>query len=106
MDKFKGLAKGGWHPPGDPSVSRATWKQDLKGLATGKKHDPNEEKRNHESKPLASLRDRESMQHRRLCDLADRRQKPLLLDLLRSIPHTTDRTVPLRLPVAQIQDHQ
>jgi hypothetical protein len=65
MDKFKGLAKGGWHPPGDPSVSRATWKQDLKGIATGKKHDPNEEKRNHESKPLASLRDRESPQHPR-----------------------------------------
>lgn len=61
MDKLKGLSKGGWHPPGDPSISRKTWKTDLKGMATGKKHDPNEEKLNHESRPLASLRDRESM---------------------------------------------
>jgi hypothetical protein len=59
MDKLKGLSKGGWHPPGDPSISRKTWKSDLKGMATGKKHDPNEEKLNHESRPLASLRDRE-----------------------------------------------
>jgi hypothetical protein len=58
MDKLKGLSKGGWHPPGDVSVSRKTWKADLKGIASGKKNDPNEEKMNHESKPLASLRDR------------------------------------------------
>lgn len=59
MDKLKGLSKGGWHPPGDPSISRKTWKSDLKGMATGKKNDPNEQKMNHESRPLASLRDRE-----------------------------------------------
>lgn len=61
MDKFKGLAKGGWHPPGDPSVSRKTWKSDLKGMATGKKHDPEAERReSHQSRPLASLQDRKS----------------------------------------------
>ena len=59
MDKLKGLGKGGWHPSGDPSISRKTWKSDLKGMATGKKNDPNEQKLNHESRPLASLRDRE-----------------------------------------------
>lgn len=60
MDKFKGLAKGGWHPPGDPSISRKTWKSDLKGMATGqKKPDAYEEARNHQSRPLASLQDRE-----------------------------------------------
>lgn len=58
MDKFKGLAKGGWHPAGDPSVSRKTWREDLKGMATGKKNDPYEKSRNHESRPLASLKDR------------------------------------------------
>lgn len=60
MDKFKGLAKGGWHPPGDPSISRKTWKSDLKGMATGqKKPDAYEDARNHQSRPLASLQDRE-----------------------------------------------
>jgi len=107
MDKFKGLAKGGWHPPGDPSVSRKTWKADLKGMATGKKNDPNEASRNHESKPLASLRDREFQQHPELCayNLADLRPKPPPSAPLRSILHTTARTVPLRPRAVQTQDY-
>lgn len=60
MDKLKGLSKGGWHPPGDPKISRDTWKSDLKGIATGKKKDPYEEGRNHESAPLTSLKDPDS----------------------------------------------
>ncbi|TKA24476.1 hypothetical protein B0A50_06633 [Salinomyces thailandicus] len=57
MDKLKGISKGGWHPPGDRQISRDTWKSDLKGMATGKKKDPYEEGRNHQSKPLSTLRD-------------------------------------------------
>ncbi|KAI7211927.1 hypothetical protein KC333_g7407 [Hortaea werneckii] len=57
MDKFKGLAKGGWHPAGDRGISRDTWRSDLKGIATGKKEDPYEAGRNHQSAPLSSLRD-------------------------------------------------
>ncbi|EME48226.1 hypothetical protein DOTSEDRAFT_69990 [Dothistroma septosporum NZE10] len=57
MDKVKGLAKGGWHPKGDVAIKKDTWKSDLKGMATGKKKDPYEESRNHQSAPLSSLRD-------------------------------------------------
>lgn len=59
MDKAKNLAKGGWHPPGDRSVSRKTWKSDLKGIATGKKDDKShyENAMGHQSAPLTSLRD-------------------------------------------------
>ncbi|KAK5128874.1 hypothetical protein LTR85_000207 [Meristemomyces frigidus] len=69
MDRLKGVAKGGWKPPGDPKISlhRETWKSDLKGMAssakgsaTGKKKDPYEEQRNHQSSPLTSLRDPDS----------------------------------------------
>lgn len=54
---MKGLAKGGWHPKGDVSIKKDTWKSDLKGIATGKKKDPYEGGRNHQSAPLSSLRD-------------------------------------------------
>ncbi|KAK5138522.1 hypothetical protein LTR08_000110 [Meristemomyces frigidus] len=62
MEKLKDISKKGWKPPGDVRISRDmikrdTWKSDLKGLATGKKKDPYEEQRNHESTPLSSLRD-------------------------------------------------
>ncbi|CAK3797611.1 Hypothetical predicted protein [Lecanosticta acicola] len=57
MDKMKGLAKGGWHPSGDKQIHRDTWKSDLKGMATGKKKDPYEEARSHQSAPLTTLRD-------------------------------------------------
>lgn len=60
MDKMKGLAKGGWHPSGDKQIHRDTWKTDLKGIATGKKKDPYEQQRNHQSAPLTTLRDPES----------------------------------------------
>ena len=62
MDKAKGIVKGGWHPPGDVSVSRKTWKSDLKGIAKG----DNEKKKhyqtamNHQSQPLGSLKDPDS----------------------------------------------
>ncbi|KAI7083734.1 hypothetical protein KC356_g7314 [Hortaea werneckii] len=57
MDKFKGLAKGGWHPAGDRGISRDSWRSDLKGIATGKKEDPYPARRDHQSAPLSSLRD-------------------------------------------------
>ncbi|KAK4545373.1 hypothetical protein LTR36_003553 [Oleoguttula mirabilis] len=60
MDKLKGVAKGGWKPAGDRPIHRETWKSDLKGIATGKKKDPYEEQRNHQSSPLTSLRDPDS----------------------------------------------
>ncbi|KAK5164594.1 uncharacterized protein LTR77_009800 [Saxophila tyrrhenica] len=60
MDKFKGIAKGGWHPSGDRPISRETWKSDVKGIATGKKKDPYEDARNHQSAPLTSLKDPDS----------------------------------------------
>ncbi|KAF1819893.1 uncharacterized protein K489DRAFT_412576 [Dissoconium aciculare CBS 342.82] len=60
MDKLKGVAKGGWHPSGDKAIHRDTWKSDLKGIASGKKHDPYESARNHQSTPLTSLKDPDS----------------------------------------------
>ena len=62
MDKLKDISKKGWKPAGDVKISRDmvkrdTWKSDLKGIATGKKKDPYEASRNHESTPLSSLRD-------------------------------------------------
>jgi len=57
MDKVKGLAKGGWHPSGDRPIHRDTWKSDIKGMATGKKKDPYEDARNHQSVPLSTLKD-------------------------------------------------
>jgi hypothetical protein len=60
MDRLKGVAKGGWHPPGDPHISRKTWKSDIKGMATGKRKDPYEDARNHQSAPLTSLKDPDS----------------------------------------------
>ncbi|EME85558.1 uncharacterized protein MYCFIDRAFT_210263 [Pseudocercospora fijiensis CIRAD86] len=62
MDKMKGLAKGGWHPSTDRAITKENWKSDLKanvGLGK-KKKDPYEEARNHQSRPLASLRDPDS----------------------------------------------
>lgn len=57
-DRAKSLLKGGWHPPGDPTVHRATWKQDLKNIATGKQNTSAlDNARNHQSTPLSSLRD-------------------------------------------------
>ncbi|KXT04485.1 hypothetical protein AC578_8730 [Pseudocercospora eumusae] len=61
MDKMKGLAKGGWHPSTDKAITRENWKSDLKAnVGLGKKKDPYEEARNHQSMPLASLRDPDS----------------------------------------------
>jgi hypothetical protein len=60
MDKVKGIAKGGWKPANDRPIHRETWKSDLKGIATGKKKDPYEQARNHESRPLSSLKDPDS----------------------------------------------
>ncbi|KAK3678714.1 hypothetical protein LTR78_001167 [Recurvomyces mirabilis] len=60
MDKLKSVAKGGWKPAGDPKISRDTWKEDLKGMATGKKSDPHEATRNHTSAPLKTLKDPDS----------------------------------------------
>ena len=60
MEKAKGVLKGGWHPSGDRQIHRDSWKSDLKGMATGKKKDPFEEGRNHESRPLSSLKDRKN----------------------------------------------
>lgn len=60
MDKLKGVAKGGWHPSGDRAIHRDTWKSDLKGIATGKKNDPYEAARSHQSAPLSTLKDPDS----------------------------------------------
>ncbi|KAK1074016.1 hypothetical protein LTR33_009850 [Friedmanniomyces endolithicus] len=61
MDKLKGVAKGGWHPSRDTlPIHRDSWKTDLKGIATGKKKDPYEEARSHQSTPLTTLRDPDS----------------------------------------------
>lgn len=60
MDKFKGMAKGGWHPSGDKAIHRDSWKSDLKGMATNRKKDPYEEQRNHQSAPLTTLKDPDS----------------------------------------------
>ena len=64
MDKLKekasGVAKGGWHPPGDPKIHRATWKSDVKSIATRKNQDPYEDARNHQSAPLTTLKDPDS----------------------------------------------
>ncbi|KAK0333754.1 hypothetical protein LTR02_007188 [Friedmanniomyces endolithicus] len=58
MDRLKGVAKGGWHPSRDTlPIHRDSWKTDLKGIATGKKKDPYEEARSHQSTPLTTLRD-------------------------------------------------
>jgi len=57
MDKLKGVAKGGWHPSNNSPIHRESWKSDLKGIATGKKADPYESSRDHQSTPLASLKD-------------------------------------------------
>lgn len=54
MDKAKNIAKEKWQ---DRPVHRASWKSDLKGAATGKKKDPYEGARNHQSAPLSSLKD-------------------------------------------------
>ncbi|KAK5726028.1 hypothetical protein LTR15_004219 [Elasticomyces elasticus] len=60
MDKLKGVAKGGWHPSRDAPIHRDSWKSDIKGMATGKKKDPHEEARNHQSTPITTLRDPDS----------------------------------------------
>lgn len=60
MDRFKGIAKGGWKPAGDAPIHRDSWKSDLKGIATGKKKDPYEYAHNHTSAPLSSLKDPDS----------------------------------------------
>lgn len=62
MDKAKSLAKGGWHPPSDPSIHRKTWKSDIKGIAKGNKADKShyENAMGHQSAPLGSLKDPDS----------------------------------------------
>ncbi|TKA64468.1 hypothetical protein B0A55_11207, partial [Friedmanniomyces simplex] len=60
MDRLKGFAKGGWHPSRDAPIHRDSWKSDIKGMATGKKKDPYEEARSHQSTPLTTLRDPDS----------------------------------------------
>ena len=62
MDKAKGVIKGGWHPAGDRSIHRDSWKTDLKGIAQRK--NPEKEKvasaKDHQSAPLTALRDPDS----------------------------------------------
>lgn len=73
MDRLKESAKGakasvskareggGLHLPGDRAIHRDSWKSDLKGMAPGgKRKDPYEEQRNHQSAPLSSLKDPDS----------------------------------------------
>ena len=32
MDRVKGIAKGGWHPPGKDGWSKESWRGDFKGI--------------------------------------------------------------------------
>ncbi|KAK7543850.1 hypothetical protein IWX49DRAFT_574379 [Phyllosticta citricarpa] len=61
MDKFTSIAKGGWHPNKDSRPSSSSdqpkgLRDRAKGLM-GKSSDPYEASRNHQSRPLSSLRD-------------------------------------------------
>ncbi|TKA60012.1 hypothetical protein B0A49_10040 [Cryomyces minteri] len=62
MDSLKGLAKGGWHPPGKDG-KKESWRGDFKGVNTvagwmGKGKDPHEEARQHHvAAPLSTLKD-------------------------------------------------
>nr|POE73052.1 hypothetical protein CFP56_30991 [Quercus suber] len=60
MDKVKSVTKNGWKPGGDRPIHRESWKSDLKGMATGKKKDPYEYARDHQSAPLTTLKDPDS----------------------------------------------
>lgn len=63
MDKAKGIVKGGWHPSGDPTIHRKTWKSDVKSIATGKKTGEKGHYENamaHQSAPLGGLKDPDS----------------------------------------------
>lgn len=63
MDRLKGAAnKRGIHRPSNMNlpIHRESWKSDIKGAASGKKKDPNEYARSHESAPLTTLRDPDS----------------------------------------------
>ena len=60
MDKFKGIAKGGWHPAGDPKITRDNWRSDIKGMTVNRNKDPYEAQRSHQSAPLTSLKDPDS----------------------------------------------
>ncbi|KAK8240935.1 hypothetical protein IWZ00DRAFT_491933 [Phyllosticta capitalensis] len=62
MDKFTNIAKNGWHPGKDSRPSYSSDKPQgirdrAKGLIGGKSSDPYEQSRNHQSRPLSSLRD-------------------------------------------------
>ncbi|KAK7529248.1 uncharacterized protein J3D65DRAFT_562549 [Phyllosticta citribraziliensis] len=60
MDKFTNLAKGGWHPEKRSSSSSSDQPKGLRDRAKGlmgKGSDPAEASRNHQSRPLSSLRD-------------------------------------------------
>ncbi|EMC92418.1 hypothetical protein BAUCODRAFT_27705 [Baudoinia panamericana UAMH 10762] len=60
QEKVKEVFKKGWKPAGDRQIHRDTWKSDVMGMATGKKKDPYEASRNHQSSPLATLKDPDS----------------------------------------------
>ena len=84
MDKVKGIAKGGWHPPGKDGKSKESWRGDFKGIGQvvqshhrvqvvsvidvtdrvniqanwmGKGQDPHKEAQQHVSRPLETLKD-------------------------------------------------
>lgn len=60
MDKFTNIAKGGWHPEKGSSSSSSDQPKGLRDRAKGlmgKGSDPAEASRNHQSRPLSSLRD-------------------------------------------------
>ncbi|MCJ1483254.1 hypothetical protein MMC06_003421 [Schaereria dolodes] len=61
MDRVKGVAKGGWHPPGKHG-GKESWRGDFKGInqvasLVGKGKAPAANAEEHNSRPLASLKD-------------------------------------------------
>ncbi|KAF2715627.1 hypothetical protein K504DRAFT_457784 [Pleomassaria siparia CBS 279.74] len=62
MSGLRDLAKGGWHPKGKDASGKESWKGDFKGVDTvagwmGKGKDSNQERLNHQSAPLSTLKD-------------------------------------------------
>ncbi|EHL01757.1 putative Altered inheritance of mitochondria protein 3 [Glarea lozoyensis 74030] len=62
MSKFKDIAKGGWHPEKGKDGKTRSLRGESKGINTvagwmGKGKDPNEEARDHVSRPLSTLKD-------------------------------------------------
>ncbi|KAF2083948.1 hypothetical protein K490DRAFT_50314 [Saccharata proteae CBS 121410] len=60
MDRFKGIAKGGWHPEGVGGSSSSGERKGIRGSVKGlmgKGEDTTSRAENHQSRPLASLKD-------------------------------------------------